>query len=106
VAREAGPAATRLAFDVSAETLRCTVGLDASGEVNLEKALRLADRLGGHLMTGHVDGVGTVVAFRRVEPAPGSSPTAWDAGSWRLEIEAPKPLGRFIATRARSPCRG
>jgi len=99
VAREGGPAATRLAFDVSAETLRCTVGLDAPGEVNLEKALRLADRLGGHLMTGHVDGVGTVVAFAAVEPAPGSGPTAWDAGSWRLEIEAPKPLGRYIATK-------
>ena len=99
VAREAGPAATRLDFDVSAETLRCTVGLDAPGEVNLEKALRLADRLGGHLMTGHVDGVGTVVSFAAVEPAPGSSPTAWDAGSWRLEIEAPEPLGRYIATK-------
>jgi riboflavin synthase len=99
VAREGAGEATRLAFDVSAETLRCTVGLDAPGPVNLEKALRLADRLGGHLMTGHVDGVGTVVSFAAVEPAPGSSPTAWDAGSWRLEIEAPKPLGRFIATK-------
>ncbi|MBP9654334.1 MAG: riboflavin synthase, partial [Rhodocyclaceae bacterium] len=49
--------------DVSRETLDCTVGLDAPGEVNLEKALRLADRLGGHLVTGHVDGVGEVLKF-------------------------------------------
>lgn len=41
---------------VSAETLRCTVGLSAPGEVNLEKALRLADRLGGHMVSGHVTG--------------------------------------------------
>jgi riboflavin synthase len=99
VGREAAPGGTRLAFDVSAETLRCTVGLDAPGEVNLEKALRLADRLGGHLMTGHVDGVGTVVSFAAVEPAPGSSPTAWDAGSWRLEIEAPAALARYVAAK-------
>ena len=104
VAREAGPAATRLDFDVSAETLRCTVGLDAPGEVNLEKALRLADRLGGHLMTGHVDGVGTVVAFDEVEMGSGpiSNPDAApDAASrsWRLEIEAPAALARFIAAK-------
>src|SRR6185369_1380631 len=49
-----------LTFDVSAETLACTTGLDRVGDVNVEMALRLADRLGGHLMTGHVDGVGTV----------------------------------------------
>ena len=54
----------RLDFDVSRETLNCTVGLDAEGaELNLEKALRLADRLGGHLVTGHVDGVGEVLRF-------------------------------------------
>src|SRR5262245_22784299 len=44
--------------DVSQETLSCTVGLDAPGEVNLEKAMQLTDRLGGHLVSGHVDGVG------------------------------------------------
>ena len=77
---------------MSAETLRCTTGLDAPGDVNLEKALRLADRLGGHLMTGHVDGVGTVVAFARGRRAtPG--------GSWRLEVEAPAALARFIAAK-------
>ena len=52
--------------DVSRETLRCTVGLDRPGEVNLEKALRLSDRLDGHLVLGHVDGVGKVVHFEAV----------------------------------------
>jgi len=50
----------RLQFDVSTETLECTTGLDRPGKVNLEKALRMADRLGGHLVTGHVDGTGLV----------------------------------------------
>jgi riboflavin synthase len=80
-----------LSFDVSAETLRCTIGLDRVGDVNLEMALRLADRLGGHLMTGHVDGVGTVTRFDVVDGDAG--------GSWLLEIEAPKELARFIATK-------
>jgi riboflavin synthase len=52
-------------MDVSKETLDCTAGLAANARVNLEKALRANDRLGGHLVTGHVDGVGTVVS---VEP--------------------------------------
>ena len=65
VSVERGGGTARLAFDVSAETLACTTGLAAPGEVNLEKALRLADRLGGHLMTGHVDGVGIVASFDR-----------------------------------------
>ncbi len=82
-----------LGFDVSAETLACTAGLDGAREVNLERALRLSDRLGGHLMTGHVDGVGTVVGFERVEEV------ASGAGSFRLEVEAPAPLARFIATK-------
>jgi riboflavin synthase len=55
----------RLSFDVSQETLDCTTGLERPGAVNLEKALRLADRLGGHLVTGHVDGVGRVVRVAR-----------------------------------------
>ncbi|HEX6689998.1 MAG TPA: riboflavin synthase [Burkholderiales bacterium] len=50
----------RLFFDVSAETLECTTGLDRPGRVNLEKSLRLSDRLGGHLVAGHVDGIGLV----------------------------------------------
>ena len=54
----------KLSFDVSEETMDCTAGLERPGRVNLEKALRLADRLGGHLVTGHVDGVGQVVAVK------------------------------------------
>ncbi|MEP6656954.1 MAG: riboflavin synthase [Betaproteobacteria bacterium] len=83
----------RMAFDVSAETLRCTAGLETGAEVNLEKALRLADRLGGHLMSGHVDGVGAVVAFDQV-PANDPGPA-----SWRVVIEAPSALARFIAAK-------
>jgi riboflavin synthase len=80
-----------LAFDVSAETLSCTTGLDRIGDVNLELALRLADRLGGHLMTGHVDGVGKVTRFEAVDG---------DAcGSWLLEVDAPTDLARFIAPK-------
>src|SRR4029453_5593906 len=54
-----------LGFDVSAATLACTAGLDGNADVNLEKALRLSDRLGGHLMSGHVDGGGPLVSFYR-----------------------------------------
>jgi riboflavin synthase len=79
-----------LGFDVSAETLRCTTGLDRVGSVNLEKALRLGERLGGHLLTGHIDGVGVVT---RAEPA-GANP-----GSILLEIEAPAELARFVAAK-------
>ena len=70
--------------DVSAETLRCTEGFVPGAEVNLEKALRLADRLGGHLVSGHVDGVGTVHAFAPV------------GESHLLEIDAPAELARYI----------
>lgn len=80
-----------LHFDVSAETLRCTTGLDRPGPVNLELALRLSDRLGGHLMTGHVDGVGTVVAIAPVQD------DAW--GSVRLDVDVPAPLARFVAQK-------
>jgi len=80
-----------LTFDVSAETLACTTGLDRVSDVNVEMALRLADRLGGHLMTGHIDGVGSVIAFEAV---------AGEAdGSWRLEVEAPAELAKFIAAK-------
>jgi len=74
--------------DVSRETLDCTVGLDAPGApVNLEKALRLADRLGGHLVSGHVDGAGEVVSFT-------------DLGeSWKLTVRAPQALAKFIAVK-------
>jgi riboflavin synthase len=71
--------------DVSRESLNCTVGLDAPGEVNLEKALTLADRLGGHLVSGHVDGLGSV---QRFEPV---------GESWELVIEAPANLAKYLA---------
>jgi riboflavin synthase len=99
VEKRAAPTGPRLMFDVSAETLRCTVGVDAPGEVNLEKALRLADRLGGHLMTGHVDGVGTVVAFSPVETKTAAGTPDPNAGSWRLDVEAPVALARYIAAK-------
>lgn len=70
--------------DVSAETLRVTEGFAPGAEVNLEKALRLADRLGGHLVSGHVDGVGTVHRFVPV------------GESHLLEIDAPHELARYI----------
>lgn len=74
--------------DVSAETIACTQGLDRAGsEVNLEKALRLSDRLGGHLVSGHVDGAGEVTAF---EPA---------GECWRLAVRAPEPLARYLAPK-------
>jgi riboflavin synthase len=73
----------RLSFDVSQETLECTTGLDRPGQVNLEKALRLADRLGGHLVGGHVDGVGQLVH------AKGSVYT----------FRAPKAVARYVAPK-------
>jgi riboflavin synthase len=86
-----GRSGSTLVFDVSAETLRCTTGLDRAGDVNLEKSLRLADRLGGHLMLGHVDGTGTVAEMVAV---------AGDAGgSWQLAIDAPAELARFVAPK-------
>lgn len=78
----------RVKFDVSRETLNCTVGLDVAGnEVNLEKALRLADRLGGHLVTGHVDGVGEVQRFAPV------------GESHELVIRAPSAIAGYIARK-------
>jgi riboflavin synthase len=93
IAREGG--GVRLAFDASAETLARTTGLDRPGPVNLEPALKLGDVLGGHLVSGHVDGVGTVVAFESVDAPAG----AWDAGSRRLVIDAPAELAPMIATK-------
>ncbi|HZM33872.1 MAG TPA: riboflavin synthase [Burkholderiales bacterium] len=66
-------AAERFTADVSAETLRLTTGLECPGPVNLEKALALGERLGGHLVTGHVDGLGEVMHVEgplvRIRPA-------------------------------------
>ncbi len=73
--------------DVSQETLSLTYGLVQGAEVNLEKSLRFGDRLGGHLVSGHVDGVGTVT-------------TMDDLGaSWHLQIEAPNELAKFVARK-------
>jgi len=67
--------------------LRCTVGLDEPGEINLEKALRMSDRLGGHFVSGHVDGVGKVTHLGRV-------------GADRLlRVRAPRGLARYIARK-------
>lgn len=78
----------KFTVDVSRETLNCTAGLTTQGvNVNLEKSLRLADRLDGHLVSGHVDGVGDVLAFT-------------DLGeSWKLRVSAPQPLAKFIAAK-------
>ena len=76
---------SRFTVEVSRESLSLTVGLDAPGEVNLEKALTLADRLGGHLVSGHVDGLGEVVRFDPV------------AESWRLDLKVPQALSRYFA---------
>jgi riboflavin synthase len=80
-------AGRRFEVDVSQETIDCTVGLGAPGEVNLEKSLRLADRLGGHLVTGHVDGVGTVVKFEPV------------GESHRLVVRVPADLAKYVARK-------
>jgi riboflavin synthase len=71
--------------DISTESLTKTAGLDLPGPLNLEKALRAADRLGGHLVSGHVDGLGRVSHFAAV------------GESWELRLQAPADLGRFLA---------
>lgn len=75
----------RFTIDISAESLRLTRGLDSPGAVNLEKALRAHDRLGGHIVSGHVDGLGEVTSFEPV------------GESWELRIRAPRDLARFLA---------
>ena len=79
--------AARFRVDVSPETLSCTVGLDAPGDINMEKALRVSDRLGGHLVSGHVDGVGEVLRFDPI------------GDNRLLEIRAPQALARYIAKK-------
>ena len=73
------------AVDVSRESLNRTSGLDGLNEVNLEKALRVGDRLGGHFVAGHVDGVGVVSLFQPV------------GESWELVIDAPQEMARYFA---------
>lgn len=76
---------TDFKVDVSAESLSKTTGLNTFGEVNLEKAMRLGDRVDGHLVSGHVDGVGLVESMDPV------------AESWRLVIRAPRMLSPYLA---------
>jgi riboflavin synthase len=75
----------RFTIDISAESLACTAGLDRPGRINLEKALRAQERLGGHIVSGHVDGVGRVTHFAPV------------GESWELRILAPSSLGQYLA---------
>ena len=79
------PASRQFTIDISAESLDKTCGLDQPGPVNLEKALRAHDRLGGHIVSGHVDGVGTVSRFAQV------------GESWELCVIAPPALARYLA---------
>ncbi len=79
------PASNRFTIDISAESLAKTTGLDKAGIINLEKALRAHDRLGGHIVSGHVDGIGTVTHFAEV------------GESWELRIRAPRELAKYLA---------
>ena len=80
------PAAGQFTIDISAESLDKTAGLtELAARVNLEKALRAHDRLGGHIVSGHVDGIGTVSRFAPV------------GESWELRVLAPPALARFLA---------
>ena len=78
-----------LAFEVSGETLSVTTlgSWQVGTKVNLERALKVGDELGGHLVSGHVDGVGRIADQRQ------------DGGSIRITVEAPKPMMRFIAPK-------
>ena len=82
---DASTAAPQFTVDVSAESLDKTAGLDGLGAVNLEKALRANDRLGGHLVSGHVDGMGQVTHFAEV------------GESWELRVLAPASLAKYLA---------
>ena len=77
--------ARQFSIDMSAESLAKTGGLDHTGIINLEKALRANDRLGGHLVSGHVDGVGTVTHFAEI------------GESWDLRISSPAELAKYMA---------
>lgn len=79
------PGQRRFTIEISAESLDKTAGLAEPGPINLEKALRANDRLGGHIVAGHVDGVGEVTGFAQV------------GESWELQVLAPKALGKYLA---------
>ena len=78
-------AKNEFSIDISAESLLKTAGLNDLSPVNLEKALRAHDRLGGHIVSGHVDGVGTVSFFEPV------------GESWELRITCSPELGKYMA---------
>ena len=78
---------THFTADVSKETLTVTTGLNQKGFVNLEKAMRLDSRLGGHLVSGHVDGIGEVVQFEAINDC------------WLLVIRAPHAISKYIARK-------
>ncbi len=86
--------ADQFTIDISAESLSKTAGLDTAGHINLEKALRAHDRLGGHIVSGHVDGVGEVTHFALV------------GESWELRILCPAPLAKFLATKGSATING
>lgn len=79
------PDANHFTVDVSRESLNKTAGLNQPGPVNLEKSLRIGDQIGGHLVSGHVDGLGHVMRFAPV------------GESWELVVSAPKGLGMYLA---------
>jgi riboflavin synthase len=81
-------------IDISAESLSKTAGLDQAGRINLEKALRAHDRLGGHIVSGHVDGVGEVTHFSLI------------GESWELRILCPAQLAKFLATKGSATING
>jgi riboflavin synthase len=76
---------SRFTVDISAESLDKTAGLAEPGPINLEKALRAHDRLGGHIVAGHVDGIGTIIRFTEI------------GESWELSLLAPRSLGKYLA---------
>ena len=78
-------AAGAFTVEISAESLDKTTGLAQPGRINLEKALRANDRLGGHIVSGHVDGIGTVTRFAPV------------GESFELRVMAPRTLGKYLA---------
>jgi riboflavin synthase len=71
--------------DISLESLSKTAGLDAIGPINLEKAMRANDRLGGHIVSGHVDGVGQITRFEQISE------------SWDLRVLTPVALAKYLA---------
>ena len=86
--------ANQFTIDISAESLSKTAGLGETGRINLEKALRAHDRLGGHIVSGHVDGVGEVTHFALV------------GESWELRILCPASLAKFLATKGSATING